>query len=406
MRALFLAATLCAAFLAARAHAASNYTATFFGPNQQQVTNGYKTLDQLIEGLKDTTTRISPSFDLSLRGLPAFLGTDGPTFLALDIPSLGIQQSFSGQTADETFEQLKRFLTQGSQAGRIARESARTSPFDPVAGNPTSLMARAVFFDFFNAFYPFASNITEESAQIAQLGGVPTGAVRGPFRPLPGTGGYYGHFRDQGLATQSLTVPLSLTLRSDLDPRRQFSLTLPLTVSDVEGARAYYGTLNASLRLPLARTWALTGALGYSVVSATDLGTAGQVGSAALTSAFVVRTAFGDLSIGNMVGHYRTLSGTISGISTDSKIQNTVFRNGVLWSERAPAWLGGQRIEYTLVNTHYVGTELYLKNYSEVGVMIGSNKRADSVRSYMQGGLTYLFSSKTKGVQANFGYWF
>jgi len=28
------------------------------------------------------------------------------------------------------------------------------------------------------------------------------------------------------------------------------------------------------------------------------------------------------------------------------------------------------------------------------------------VRSYLQGGLTYLFSSKTKGVLANFSYWF
>ena len=86
---------------------------------------------------------------------------------------------------------------------------------------------------------------------------------------------------------------------------------------------------------------------------------------------------------------------------------NTVLRNGLLWSERAPAWLGsGLTIEYLLVNTHYLGSELYLKNYSEVGVLLGSNKRADSVRSYLQGGLTYLFSSKTKGLMANFGYWF
>ena len=36
-------------------------------------------------------------------------------------------------------------------AGLIQRESARVSPFDPVAGNPSSLMARAVAYDFFNA---------------------------------------------------------------------------------------------------------------------------------------------------------------------------------------------------------------------------------------------------------------
>jgi hypothetical protein len=407
MRAPLLAAAVCAALLALPARAADNYTATFFDPNQALQTNGYKTLDAFIAGLQEAATRLTFNFDLSLRGIAAQLGTDGPTVLQLYIPSLGISQFFSAQTADETFAQLKAFLTRGSLAGAIQRESARVSPFDPVAGNPTSLMARAVAFDFFNAFYPFASNLTEESALIAQAGGaLPQGAVRGPFRPLPGLGAYYGNFHDQGLTTQSLTVPLSLTLRSDLDPRRQFSLSLPLTVLDIEGARAWQGTLNAALRLPLARDWALTGSIGYSQVRATDLGTAGQLGSVSLTSAYLFRTGFGNLALGNLIGYYKTISGTLGGISTDSGIANTVFRNGLLWSERA-GWLSNAlTIEYSLVNTHYTGTALYVRNYTEVGVSLGSNKRADSVRSYVQGGLTYLFSSKTKGLTANFGYWF
>jgi len=427
MRALFLASFASTTLLANVAHAqvvnpgttptptpppapapalpTANYSFVYdFG--QGPVSGGFKTLDQFIAGLQDNATRVSPQFNLSLRGIRATLGTDGPTFLLLSIPSLGVNQTFSAQTADETFAQLKAFLTQSSVAGQIQRESARVSPFDPVAGNPSSLMARAVAWDFFNAFYPFASNIMEGAAMIAQAGGIPPGAAPGPFRSLPGVGARYDHFSDQGQATQGFTLPLSYTLRSDLDPRRQFSVSLPLTVVDVDGARAYMGTLNTSLRLPLARDWALTGALGYSQVRATDLGTAGQIGSIALTSAYVFRTGFGDLALGNMVGYYKTISGKIGGISTGSGIANTVLRNGLLWSERA-AWLGsGMSIEYTLVNTHYLGSELYLKNYTELGVNIGSNKRADSVRSYLQGGLTYLFSSKTKGVLANFSYWF
>jgi len=422
MRALFIACLASSSLLAAvpaqaqvdspppPALPAANYAYAYPDFNQQQtpidVTAGFKTLDQFIEGLKDATSRTSPSFQLSLRGIPATLGTDGGTFLLLDIPSLGISRTFSAQTADETFAQLKAFLTQSDVAGLIQRESARVSAFDPVAGNPASLMARAVAWDFFNAFYPFASNVTGGSAMIAQVGGTPAGAAPGPFRPLPGIGARYDRFTDQGQATQGFTLPLSYTFRSDLDPRRQFAINLPLTVVDIDGARAYLGTLNASLRLPVARNWALTGALGYSQVRATDLGTAGQLGSIALTSAYVFRTGFGDLALGNMVGYYKTISGTIGGIKTDSGIANTVLRNGLLWSERA-AWLGsGMTIEYTLVNTHYLGSELYLKNYTEIGVNVGSNKRADSVRSYMQGGLTYLFSSKTKGFMANFGYWF
>ena len=73
----------------------------------------------------------------------------------------------------------------------------------------------------------------------------------------------------------------------------------------------------------------------------------------------------------------------------------------------APAGLGaGRSIEYTFVNTHYLGTDLYLRNYSELGVTVGTNKRADSTRSYMQAGLSLLLSSRTKGGMAHFGYWF
>jgi len=407
MRALLLVAAACSLLMALPARAADNYTFSFFNPLQAQQTNGYKTLDQFIAGLQDAASNQVFNFDLQLRGLGATLGTDGPTFLTLNIPSLGVNQFFSANTPDATFALLKAFLTQGSQAGAIARESARVSPFDPVAGNPTSLMARAVAFDFFTAFYPFASNITDDNALIAQAGGgIPQGAVRGPFRSLPGIGAMYGNFHDQGLKTQSFTLPLTMTFRSDLDPRRQFSISLPLTVVDVDGARAYQGTLSGALRLPLARDWAITTAVGYSQVRATELGSAGQIGSAAVTSAYVFRTGYGDLALGNMIGYYRTLAGTINGITTDSKIGDTVFRNGLLWSEKA-GWLGnGLTIEYSLINTYYAGTALYNRNYTELGVSVGSNKRADSVRSYMQGGLAYLFSPKTKGLMANYAYWF
>jgi hypothetical protein len=430
MRGLFLASLAASTLFAAAAHAqidpglppsptpppappalpSANYAFLYpdFTPQQTQidVTGAFKTLDQFIQGLKDASGRVSPQFDLAIRGIPATLGTDGPTFLILTIPSLGVNQTFSAQTADETFAQLKAFLTQSTIARQIQRESARVSPVDPVAGNPASLMARAVAYDFFNAFYPFASNNVEGSAMIAQVGGIPQGAAQGPFRGLPGLGLRYDRFSDQGQATQGVTLPLSYTFRSDLDPRRQVTVSLPITAVDIDGARAYMGTFSTALRLPVTRDWALSGSLGYSQVRATELGTAGQIGSVALTSNYVFRTNVGDLALGNMVGYYKTIAGKIGDIETGSGIANTVLRNGLLWSERA-GWLGsGMTIEYTLVNTHYLGSELYLKNYTELGVNVGSNKRADSVRSYLQGGLTYLFSSKTKGFMGNFNYWF
>jgi hypothetical protein len=269
-------------------------------------------------------------------------------------------------------------------------------------------MARMVAFDFGSAFFPFASNIAEGDAQVAQAGGLPAGAVRGPLPTLPGLGLQVAQWRDSGQTARALALPLSMTWRSDLDPRRQVSLYLPLAISDVNGARTTQGSAGAALRLPLARDWALSGNVGYSILKATDLGTAGKMASVSLTSSYVFRTGSGDLALGNMIGRYETLSGTVGGIDTGSGIANTVFRNGLLWSMGAPGWLGGfgRSVEFTLVNTHYTGSELYLDNYTEIGITLGTNRRADSQRSYLQGGLSYLGSSKTQGVMAHFGYWF
>jgi hypothetical protein len=63
------------------------------------------------------------------------------------------------------------------------------------------------------------------------------------------------------------------------------------------------------------------------------------------------------------------------------------------WSEAAPEWLDGGLTVAVLADQHaYSGGALYLPNYTEAGVALGSNKRADSVRSYPQGSVSYLFS--------------
>ena len=408
------AALACCALWACNADAADNYTASYLSGQRLPVLTGSSTLSGLLGDLGSVAIPAGQPqlFDLSLRGVPAnlsavsLLATIGIN-AQLQIPSTGANASFAATTWPQVLDEVRKFLLQGAEARRLQRESARSSPFDPVAGNPGSLMARVVAADFAGGFTPFASNLTDGPLQVAQLGGLPAGAARGPLPALPGVGAQVGLLRDSGRAQRSLTLPLSLTLRSDLDPRRQFSVSLPLTVADSDGARSVQGTLGTAVRLPINREWALSGNLGYSIVSAKDLGSAGKIGSISVTSSYVVRGAGSDLALGNMIGHYRTLGGTVSGIDTGSGVSSTVLRNGLLWSMPAPSGLGGGRsIEYTFVNTHYLGSDLYLRNYSELGVAVGTNKRADSTRSYMQGGLSLLLSSKTRGVVANFGYWF
>lgn len=405
-----LARVALAGLLAATsAQAADNYAATFQDFNQSSTREGFATLDKLLSGLEARLGNSATQFDLSLRGIAGTLvDGDGPCCLSVDIPALGISnERLSGQTYRDDMDQLRKMLTQGDIARRLARESARVSPLDPIAGNPVSQMARLVAQDFAGGFFPFASNVAEDGVKVAQAGGLPAGAVRGPMPGLPGVGAQLGLFKDGSQSAKVLSVPLSYSMRSDLDPRRQFSVYLPVSVVDINGARVTQLTLGGSVRLPLAKDWAVTTAINYSTLNGKDMGTAGKIASLSVTSAYTIKGDTSSVSIGNLLGHYRTLSGTVGGIDTDSGVANTVLRNGVMWSMAAPAWAGfGHSIEYSFVNTHYTGTALYLKNYSELGVTLGTNRRADSVRSYMQAGLSAVLSSKTKGLQAHFGYWF
>jgi len=395
---------------------------------------GFATFNSLfaglsLSGLSSTWGQYNPglpvSFTINLRGLPASASfpnqgaTGTGALLNFSMPGLGINQSFQGADRDASIQLLKDFLSNGSNAGRIQRGYVRASPFDPLAGNPASLEASMVARDFAPVFNAFSSNEVEGRPQQTVLAMAPgpvsdlaqagmSGILGGPqsFRPMPGLGAQYGNFHEQGLTAQTVTIPLSLTFRSDLDPRRQLSLNMPIGLNNIQGATGYSVGLGGSLRYPMATRWALVGSLGYGMTASPDLGSAGQMASASVASSYLIRTEPVDLIIGNMIGYYRAIATTLGGISADPRIGNTAFRNGVLVSRKTDWIGGGLSLEGSLVNTYYAGTPLYSNNYTEVRVGLGSNRRADSVRGYVQGGASYLFSSRTRGFGVDLGWWF
>ena len=52
------------------------------------------------------------------------------------------------------------------------------------------------------------------------------------------------------------SIPLSYTMRNDIDPRRQLILSMPITEIDTNGAKSYQGAMGAAgvrLALPAVR---------------------------------------------------------------------------------------------------------------------------------------------------------
>ena len=343
---------------------------------------------------------------INLRGLPVIISypTANSTVLIFQVPSLGISQTFQGTSRDMSQDQLEDFLKKNGSdiLSRIGREQARVSPVDPVAGNPGSLMTQLVMQNFHAGFTDFATNIAGERTE--QAAGA-TGAIE-RVNNLFGLGLRYSQYRQDGLTSRTVTVPLSYTFRNDLDPRRQTSFSLPITLSDVEGAKSYHVGLGFSHRFPVSDDWALMPAATLAAAGSRDMGSLAAVGSASLTSSYLFRVGGMDLAMGNMVGYYTTIKVASGDYSYNPDIKNTVLRNGLILSHPVSTGGGTFTMEYSFTDTYFAGDELYIKRFDEIGISIGTNKSARSSRSYMRGGASYLHSSKSKGFSAYFNYYF
>src|SRR5690606_11290026 len=94
-------------------------------------------------GFNETTdTAIA---DIKFRGVPIQLTYQQGNKLILDIPSLGIYQEFTDDPqGDDALDQLKDFLVEKGEneiLTQINKAAAASTSFDPVAGNPSSLMS-------------------------------------------------------------------------------------------------------------------------------------------------------------------------------------------------------------------------------------------------------------------------
>jgi hypothetical protein len=317
----------------------------------------------------------------------------------LNIPGLNINQSFSAKgNRDDNTKDLFDFLkANGSDIlSRLQQKLAQVSPISPVAGNPSSLQSRMVADDFDRGFTAFASNIRNPEAD---------GSTSNSN--LIGLGLSFQNMDTGKTQTESMTLPLSYTVRNDLDPRRQWTFYAPITQTDTAGAKAYGLNLGVAYRMPINDEWTLMPGVGYGITGSVDLGTAAAMLAASVTSQYTLRMDGYDIAFGNMVGLSQSDKLSIGDYAVDPKINNTVFRNGVLVSMPTSLFGPRQALEFSYILTNYTGSALYSNQYQEVGVTLGSNKGANTARSYLRAGMSYLTGENgISATRLNFGYWF
>lgn len=321
-----------------------------------------------------------------------------PEEIHLTIPSLGVDTAFTGGTREESAQALYDFLKSGNLLADLSRELAKSSPTDPIAGNPNSMMSTMVASDYDQSFTSDFSNIASAETATATM-------VSSDKLTQVGIGLVFGQMTQGGTDVSNMTIPLSYSIRNDLDPRRQLLLRMPISIVDVDGAKAYNVGFGASYRFPMSQQWTLVPSVNYGLTASKDLGSTAQMASAGLTSTYYWRRPGYDVGIGNMLGFVTTMPFSYGGYNYDPNISNTVLRNGVMWS--MPTVISGRKLHFetSVTDTRFFGTQLYSDSFQEVRFSLGTSRSAKAT-SVLRGGLALRHMKGDTGFNLEFGYWF
>ena len=397
----------------------------------QSASLGFNTAEQAFDSLRQKNlSALVPAYTgveaatvaIDFRGLAletAYPIANNPR-LDLNIPSLGISRTFVGATREESRILLRDFFKNGDVLGRIMKDLAKTSPVDPVAGNPNSLQSRMVAQTYerglrrviteFGARTGESGKAASERSRwlVAAAGDVPglgsgTGGTAKPSSASVGLG--VAGFRQAGLSTNGVSIPLDYSLASERG--RSLSLEGDLQYTDTQGAKTYGLIVGAAYRFAVNDRWYLVPSANFGVIGSKDLGSLATMVSASLTSATRLYSRFDTtLWMGNSVNFSNALKTSIGNYSVDSKLQNVAFVNGLVLS--TPLTAAGRNfwVEYSLADTRFAGSALYNQRYDEVGVAIVRSAGRLGNESYLRAGLSYLSGSRSNGVKLNLHYAF
>ena len=343
------------------------------------------------------------SATIDFRGLEMRTNFVGATSsLVFEVPSLGIRERFAGADRDASLEMLEEFLKDegGDILDQLQAALIATSPVDPIAGNPNSLMGTMVSGQFRAGFQEQTSNIDEAVPETEQ--------AHDPDNLLV-LGARFGRFTAAEKASRVLTLPLgySFRLKESGAGLRSVDISLPITYADIEGGKSGAVSLGLGVTYAMNERWSLSPAAGAGVVGSVDLGSAGGIGSLSLTSAYTIPREGWSLNIGNMVGYYETLDIPVGDYDFNPGVSNTVLRNALMISIPSTLGDGSVTTEFWGVDTRFFGSDLYSEYYDEVGISFGLTKvRERSIENHLRAGVSFLTGDGVKGWRANLGYSF
>ncbi|MBD3613378.1 hypothetical protein [Kingella kingae] len=326
--------------------------------------------------------------------------------LVFNAPDLGIENKvFTGATRKKAQDAFEDWVKHSGIIGDMMRYQSKHSAASPITG-AAGIMPTMAATDF-NTEIQSVSNIATTPSSSTDNKESTTNADATPINNLIGTGVSIGSFSNNGERINSYTLPLSYSIGTGDDSRQQLIISVPLTMYTIGKAKGYHAGVGIAHRFPITQNWTLTPGIRYALTGSVDRATIASVTSASLTSTYHIPFEQFDLNIANMIGYYRTGKFKAGDYSFDPDIKQTMLRNGVMLSQ--PITLGSQQlaIEYSLIDTRYIGGQKpFMRDMQEFGVTLGTHRNNNSHQSFLRAGVSYIRAKDNNGFTFNFGYWF
>ena len=195
------------------------------------------------------------SSNLRLYGVGASINfSQDSNVLNFSIPELGINNSFNGATRADSAILLRQFLENNPDIfANLQKRQAAVSPLSPITGT-SGVLPRAIISDFNSSFNDTPTRIATSQSTASQ-----------GSQSVLGAGVLVSMHDVANSKVKTLSIPLSYTVRNDIDPRRQALIRGGIGVVDTAASRSYQGRLSAGYRFPMSDEWVLTPMGGLSL---------------------------------------------------------------------------------------------------------------------------------------------
>ncbi|MCQ2966604.1 MAG: hypothetical protein MJ250_07720 [Alphaproteobacteria bacterium] len=315
---------------------------------------------------------------LNFRGIQVNMAFDGARSigsgkLTVDIPSIGYHKEYtatdSNLTLKSAFKQFKEDLKKNHDdlLKKLLKEGVSHTPYDAIAGNPSSLLSQMVTMSTNNGIL---STTSYDDGYVVMLS--------------PSASHHEVRMAGKKTTIDQYTLPLGYAFKFGNGWALGFDM--PLSYTDTDGSKTYTGQIGLTVQAPIYKAdpiktdgefvskpgfeaWYLIPAFRIGATGSEDLLSGGALYMGSLTSKMVfnITDRFG-FDIVNMGSKSKSYKLDIQGYEIDYDIDSNIFKNGINIRTNLSK---NFNLDVYFYDTRFKGkTKMYIDHYDEVGFKI------------------------------------